>query len=152
MQKSAWRFFPAAVAAALLTVFAVNGAMIWSAVYSFPGSVDDHAFETGNKYNEILAEAARQAALGWQLNVKVISRDVEVTLTDKNGSALSAAAVQAIATHPLGPATPANLGFTTDGVKYVSTSPLPSSGQWDLGLTAVVGEIQYRVTRRIIVQ
>jgi nitrogen fixation protein FixH len=151
MQKTAWRFFPLAIMAFLVTVVIVDGGMIWSAVQSFPGAADDHAFDTGNKYNEILENAARQAALGWQLKVNVVSRDIEVTLTDQNGNVLPAA-VEAVATHPVGPASPTSLGFTSDGVKYVSTSSLPSPGQWDLGLTAVVGDVQYRATRRIIVQ
>jgi nitrogen fixation protein FixH len=152
MQKSAWRFFPLAILVFLLTVVAVDGGMIFAAVNSFPGAADDHAFDTGNKYNEILENAARQAKLGWQLNVKVVSNDIEVTLTDQNGEALPAASVEAIATHPVGPAQPTRFAFAPEGARYVAKSALPTPGQWDLGLTASVGEIKYRATRRVVVQ
>lgn len=152
MQKSAWRFFPGAVAVFLVTVVAVDGGMIWAAVHSFPGAADDHAFDTGNKYNEILANAERQAKLGWKLDVKVVSRDIQVTLTDQNGAVLPGAAVEAIATHPVGPAEPTSLAFAPQGTSYVAKSALPAPGRWDLGLTARVGEIKYRATRRIVIQ
>ncbi len=152
MQKSAWRFFPAAVIVFLVSVVAVDGGMIWSAVHSFPGSADDHAFDTGNKYNEILENAARQAKLGWKLDVKVVSHDIEVILTDQNGEALPGAAVEAVATHPAGPAEPTSFGFSPQGASYVARSALPAPGQWDLGLTASIGEIKYRATRRVVIQ
>ncbi len=152
MQKTAWRFFPAAVVVFLVTVVIVDGGMIWSAVHSFPGSAYDHAFDTGNKYNEILESAARQAKLGWKLDVKVVSRDIEVTLTDENGETLPGAAVEAIATHPVGPAQPTSLAFAPEGANYVARAALPAPGQWDLGLTARIGEIKYRATRRVVIQ
>lgn len=152
MQKSAWRFFPLAIVAFLLTVVAVDAGMIFTAVHSFPGAADDHAFDTGNKYNEILENVARQAKLGWQLDVKVVSNDIEVTLTDQNGALLSGAAVEAIATHPVGPAQPTSFAFSPQGARYVAKSALPAPGQWDLGLTASVGDIKYRATRRVVVQ
>ncbi len=152
MQKSSWRFFPLAIVASLLAVVIVDGGMIFAAVHSFPGAADDHAFDTGNKYNEILENVARQAKLGWQLNVKVVSRDVEVTLTDRDGALLPGAAIEAVATHPVGPAQPTSLAFAPEGASYVARSALPTPGQWDLGLTASVGEVTYRATRRVVVQ
>ncbi len=153
MQKSKWRFFPYVIIACLAFVVVVDSGFIWTAVKGFPGAADDHAFNVGNNYNEILERAKQQAALDWRLDVKVAGRAIEVTLTDKDGAPLPGLVVQAVATHPVGPALPTSLAFLSDGSPhYVATAPLPSSGQWDLGLTAIAGGTEYRITRRIFVQ
>ncbi|HLY54580.1 MAG TPA: FixH family protein, partial [Stellaceae bacterium] len=100
---SAWRFFPLAVALALAGVVAVDAGFIWSALASFPGAVDEHAFDTGNSYNRVLDEAAREAALGWHVEVAADGRSVAVTLSDADGKALPGVSVHAVAAHPVGP-------------------------------------------------
>ncbi len=152
MPKSRWRFFPYVIVACLAFVVMIDGGFIWAAVRGFPGTVDAQAFNVGNSYNEILERARRQAALDWHLDVKLAGRDVEVTLTDKHGAAIPNVVIQAIATHPVGPALPTHLGFSDEGSHHVSTAPLPAPGQWDLGLTAIAGETEYRITRRILVR
>ncbi|HVJ55332.1 MAG TPA: FixH family protein [Aliidongia sp.] len=150
--ESNWRFFPAAVAAGLLTVAAVNAGMIWSALASFPGAVDDHAFETGNRYNAVLDAAARQAALGWHLDLSVRERGLEAALAGPDGKPLPGLELHAIASRPVGPAETTNLDFAWQGDRYVATVPLPAPGRWVIEATADSGDVSYRATRRVLVQ
>ena len=62
-----WRWFPAAMLGSIAVVFAVNGAMIYAAVSTFPGQAGEDGFDLSNAYARVLDAAARQAALGWQL-------------------------------------------------------------------------------------
>jgi nitrogen fixation protein FixH len=149
--RSLWRFFPVGVILWLLFVVAVNAGMAWSALHSFPGIVEDHAFDRSNDYNAVLDTAAKQAALGWQLQVSVEQGRVVVTLDDRRGASVAGLMLTAVATHPLGPAETTRLDFAFDGRHHVATAPLPSTGPWDVAITGLGQEIQYRAARRVIV-
>ena len=48
-----------------LVIAAVNGVMIWLAVDTFTGIATERHYEKGLAYNQALAAAEVQAALGW---------------------------------------------------------------------------------------
>jgi len=152
MQKSKWRFFPYAAIGALTVVIVVNSAMISLAVTGFPGAVDEHAFNTGNRYNEIMDAAKKQAALGWRLRAKTQDRNVTLELLDREGHALSGAAITAIAARPVGPASSTALSFQSSDAGYVSTSALPEEGRWDLSVTASIGDAKFETIQRVVTE
>ena len=88
--RSAWRFFPWLIAAAIGVVVAVNGVMIYAAFSSFPGRAGSEGFDLSNRYNAVLDHAQREAELGWTLLAKADGTGrPEVRLTDRDGSPLS---------------------------------------------------------------
>jgi len=62
--RSAWRYFPLAVVAAMAVVIAVNFGMAWSAIRTFPGAAVRDTFDHSNDYDKVLNAAAQQAAHG----------------------------------------------------------------------------------------
>ena len=148
--RSVWRFFPHAMIGLLLTVVVVNFGMIWSATRTFPGAVDDHAFDTGNNYNAILDAAARQAALGWQLDVAAGNHAVAIRLDGKDGKPLTGVTLHIVAEHPVGPAERTEFAFAPADGSWVA--PLPSLGQWQIELVARHDDQELRATRRLVLQ
>ncbi len=150
--RTAWRFFPHAMVALLLTVVAVNFGMIWSATSTFPGAVNEHAFDTGNTYNAVLATVERQAALGWTLDIETTGPVVAIRLLDKDGTPLGGATLQAIAEHPVGPADRTELGFAELDGHYLANQALPGAGQWQIALVARRDGQEFRATRRLVLR
>jgi len=147
-----WRFFPHAIIALLMTVVAVNFGMIWSATSTFPGAVNENAFDTGNAYNAVLANVERQAALGWQLDIEAEGQIVAIRLVDKDGKPLTGVTLQAMAEHPVGPADRTDLAFTERDGRYLAGQALPGAGQWQIELVAKRDGEEFRATRRLVLR
>jgi nitrogen fixation protein FixH len=150
--RSAWRFFPWAVVAALGLVVAVNIGMAWSALRTFPGIAVDDTFDHSNDYDKVLAAAGREAALGWSLIVTVDAGRPVAILTGRDGTPLEGARVAATAERPVGPDRITQLAFRAEAPgRYVATAALTTPGQWDLLFSATAGERRFHATRRVIV-
>ena len=151
-RRSAWRFFPWAVVAALGVVIVVNVGMAWSALSTFPGTAVENTFDHSNDYDKVLAEAEREAALGWTLQVALDAGRPVVTLTARDGTPLRDAQVSATAMRPLGPDQNTKLVFRAEAPgRYVAADALAAPGQWDLLFSASAGEQRFHATRRVIV-
>jgi nitrogen fixation protein FixH len=77
-------------------VFAMNGAMIYSAISTYSGIVSNEPYRKGLHYNERISAGERQARLGWTDTVAV-SHDghIVVTLADGNGSPVIGTSISA---------------------------------------------------------
>jgi nitrogen fixation protein FixH len=152
-RRSAWRFFPWAVTAALGIVMAVNVGLVVMAVRSFPGAAPGNGFALSNAYNEVLRSEARQEALGWTLQITLDEAwHPVVMLTDRDGRALTSVIVEANAARPLGPpqTTPLSLRAISGG-RYLADAAL-TPGQWDVTLRATQGEDRMHAVRRLVVR
>lgn len=149
--RSPWRFYPIATAGALFLVFLVNAGMVWSALATFPGAAKENGFDESNVYNSVMAAAAQQKALGWQVKTALQNGRLLITLHDRTGAALNGARIDAEAERPLGVKNTTALGFLPagDGL-YLANAALPLSGQWDLALHITQGQEQVRLTRRVL--
>jgi nitrogen fixation protein FixH len=148
--RSAWRWFPWAIAGSLLTVIAVNIGLVVAAHGTFPGAVEEHAFDTGNRYNAVLADAARQAAAGFAIEARAQGRIVTIEVKDRTGHKTTAT-LHGIASHPVGPADATELNFAGADGLYQAATPLPGAGQWDIALTMKADGAAYSTTRRVVV-
>ena len=63
------RWIPWAFVGGMTLVVVVNLIMVYYAVSTFTGVTVPRSYERGRGYDEVLAEAARQDALGWQAEV-----------------------------------------------------------------------------------
>jgi nitrogen fixation protein FixH len=149
--RSAWRFFPHALIAGLGVVVLVNIGMVWAALRTFPGVAALDVFDASNGYDEVLAQAAREAALGWSVQPQGEALTPALTLADRDGQPLTGATLTAQARRPLGPDMRTAVVFEEAGPgRYVATAPLPAEGQWELRLTVEhVGQTLH-ATRRIV--
>ena len=153
-RSSPWRWFPWALAVAMGVVVAVNMGMVYAALHSFPGKAGDNEFELSNRYDRVLEQVQREAALGWTVQAQpdAAGRPV-VTLTDRNGAPLSGARLAGTAERPLGTAEARRLAFHESVAgHYVADTALPLAGQWDLLLSASAQGHDIATTRRIVVR
>jgi nitrogen fixation protein FixH len=149
--RSSWRWFPLGLVGALLTVFAVNGGMIYAAVHTFPGSAGEDGFDLSNQYDRVLADTARQASLGWQVRMELgAGPHLLLALTDRNGKALDAARIEAQAERPVGPPSTTKLALrqVADG-RFTSQEAL-APGQWTVTVSIIRNGQVLNATERLV--
>ena len=151
--RSAWDWFPWAIAAALAVVILINAGMIWAALATFPGQAGEDGFDLSNGYNQVLRAAARQKALGWHVALGVdAARRLGVALAGPDGTPLPGATAQAVAQRPVGPRETQQLTMLPrpDG-GFRAARPL-ARGQWQVALTIHAAGHVYTTERRLIVE
>lgn len=121
-------------------IIAVNFIMARFAVTTFSGTVVDNSYVASQHFNRWLAAADAQKALGWTLDVALDGeRRVEIGTHGPEGP-LVAAAVSAVATHPIGRAEERPLRFVSLGQgRFRTADPLPA-GRWKLRIVVNHGE------------
>ena len=151
--RSAWRFFPWVVCAGLGLVVMVNLAMVWAAVRTHPGAAGVNGFGLSNNYNRVIAEAEREASLGWDLRVTATDGRPVLALHDRTGQALDDARIELVAQRPVGPPMRVALRLHPEGDgRYMAEESLATTGQWDLLITATAGPKIFTATRRLVVR
>ncbi len=146
-----WGFFPYAIALGLALVAAVDGTIAWTALRTFPGTVTHSQFEDSNRYDAILENASREAALGWTTDLSVIAGVPRLRLIDRDGQKLEGARVVGQASRPLGNIAALDLVFRAVAPgEYVSETKLIDAGQWEIDLTAAVSGKRIHLSRRIM--
>ena len=151
--RSAWDWFPWAVAASLVVVILINAGMIWAAIATFPGQAGQDGFDASNGYNQVLRAAARQKALGWHVAVGVDAAGrVGVALAGPDGKPLPGATAEAVAQRPVGPRDIQHLALVPQsGGGFRAVHPL-ARGQWQVALTIHAAGHVYATERRLIVE
>lgn len=148
------RWIPWIFVAGMLVVFAVNAALITYALRSFPGLSVDAAFQRGVHYNAIIAEAARQEALGWRLAAAFKRDGLVIEAFDRDGRAITDLDLQARVSRPVEAMADVvvALRYIGDG-RYAAPIALPKSGQWDVHISASSGRAgeSVQTTRRLMV-
>ncbi len=153
-RRSAWQWFPWAVAGSMLVVMAVNFGMVYAALHTFPGRAGSDGFDLSNHYDTVLDHMQRQAALGWKVDAHAdASGHPVLALADRSGAPLIGAHVDGTAERPLGALLTTHVAFREQAPGlYVGDTPLTLPGQWDLSLVADGQGHEVVTTRRIIVR
>ena len=151
--RSAWRLFPWILAGSMGIVIAVNVVLVVTAVRSVPGAASGNGFALSNAYKQVLADEAKQEALGWSMLLELDEAQRPVmTLTDHDGHALGGTTVEASVARPLGPPQTTPLARpAVNGGRYRSDTTL-ARGQWDVTLQVTRGDDVMRAVRRLIVR
>lgn len=115
-------------------VVSVNMTMATFATTTFSGKVVDNSYVASQRFNDWLAEARAQDALGWRHAAR-LAPDRRVTLTvEADGRPLDGAVAAGFARHPIGRAADVPLRFVSPGAgRFESDAPLPA-GRWYLHL------------------
>lgn len=122
-------------------VIAVNVTMARIAIGSFGGVVVENSYVASQEYNDWLAAAAEQEALGWEVETKW-REDGRLSL--RVAGAPDALVATASARHPLGRIPSQDLVFEQAPTgEYVSTEALPQ-GRWTLRLSLASGTDEWR--------
>ena len=109
------------------------------------------SYERGRGYDTVLAEAARQDALGWQAEVALAGGALRVAATDREGRPVHGR-LDGVLLRPLdGRELP--LTFTPAGSgAWVAQIQPPERGQWEARLTLFgPNEVPFDIRRRLVV-
>lgn len=82
-RRSGW--IPWVFVGGMLLVLLVNGVLIFAAIGSFTGVTVGKSYDKGRTYNHVLAEAARQDALGWTSEVALRDGVLQVQVRGRDG-------------------------------------------------------------------
>ncbi len=168
-RRSLW--IPGALCGIFAVFLIANGVMVYFATRSWTGLATDNAYEKGLAYNEAIAAAETQAALGWRVEVTAgLGADtaataattasaataataawVEVAVADREGRPVVAEQVRARFVRPT------HVGYDRDAVltaydagRYRGEVELPLAGQWDLRVRIEHAGGVYRADRRVV--
>jgi nitrogen fixation protein FixH len=130
-------------------VIAVNIYMAKVAVGSFGGTVVDNSYVASQNYNKWLAEADKEAKLGWTVKAeRGMPGRVRLAIADNGAAGLNFTAT-ATAEHPLGRAPERQLQFVSQGDgSYLSQETLPA-GRWLLRIEVQRAGDRYRTVADI---
>lgn len=139
-------------------IFAVNGALVYFAVSSWPGLSADRPYGQGLEYNAVLLAADAQAARGWrsELSQRTAAGEVhfQVVMQTAAGAPLSGLALRLDLERPLGADDRLSVAVpeAAPGTYRATTARLPA-GRWYATLLASgSGGADYRLRYEIQVQ
>lgn len=126
--------FTAIIVSFFAVVITVNLVMARLASSTFGGVVVENSYVASQNYNEWLAAAEKQKALGWTATA-ARQADGRVALT-LAGATDAGVTVEAVARHPLGRQSDVALAFSATGAgQFLSETALPA-GRWKLRIAA----------------
>jgi nitrogen fixation protein FixH len=137
-------------------IFAVNGVFMYMALSTHTGG-ESSPYQRGLAYNEIIADAARQDAQGWQASL-IYERDAHrltLDLTDDAGAPLSGLSVDAVAGRPTTSRHDATVDFVERSPGHYEVGLRLEPGQWVVTLAArprPMDEPSYRLKQRVFVK
>ena len=139
-------------------VIAVNGVFTWFALDSWTGLAETHSYQKGLAYNDELAAAERQKALGWRSDVRLDgatdARTVTIEMRDAGGAPLTGLAVGLRLLRPTHEGLDREVAAAEQapGI-YTAEIDLPEAGRWNVRLDVVAGNGRsYRMTHEVFVK
>ena len=123
-------------------VMSVNAVFVYIAVTGFSGIETEDAYVKGLAYNETLAAAEAQKALGWRVNLDTEglggdALQVVAEFRDRQGYPLNDLSINVELRRPTNEGFDQRTSLSLEGEgRYLSTVALPLKGQWDLYLVA----------------
>ena len=131
-KRSTW--IPWVFVGGMALVVLVNLVLVYAALSTFTGVTTGQSYDRGRSYNQVLAEAARQDALGWAAQVTLDGRVLTVTVRDRDGLPLGGR-IEGVLLRPLEGAE-LRLDFAAAGPgRFIAFADLPAAGQWEARLT-----------------
>lgn len=152
-RRSLW--IPWALGGIFLVFLIANGVMVYFAGRSWTGLETESAYEKGLAYNDTIAAAEAQAALGWRVDVEagvagVSEAWIEVRLADREGRPIAAQQVWARLVRPTSEGHDRDAALTAVGAgRYRGVFDLSLPGQWDLRVRIEHAGGVYRTSRRV---
>jgi nitrogen fixation protein FixH len=148
------RLIPWYIVAFFVVVAILDGIFVYLATSTHTGVVTERAYDKGIAYNETVAAAEAQQALGWQGEITLAAdRTLTFSLVDADGQPLSGATVKAEFMRP----TQAGMDFTVELTEdaaglYGAAVDFPVEGLWDVRVFALEGERDFQHHQRLVVK
>jgi nitrogen fixation protein FixH len=143
------RWIPWAFVGAFVVIIAVNLVLVVASVSTFTGLTTAHSYDRGRAYNAVLAEAARQDALGWTAQIALEGEALAVAVADREGLPVGGR-LEGVLLRPL-EGTQLALDFAAAGSgRFLAHAVLPAAGQWEARLTLHgVDGVRFDIRQRI---
>lgn len=144
------RFVPWIIAGFYLTFMSVLVGFVFIAYAHPPADSTEEAYDKGLAYNETLARASQQAALGWRSDTVYSQGHTTFSLRDRQLAPVRHARVRAWFVHPGDAAFDRQFDMAEDGDgTYWADTVLPTRGLWTVHVTAAVDGDEYQSVTRI---
>jgi nitrogen fixation protein FixH len=128
------RWIPWVFVGGMTLVVVVNGLLVWFALSTFTGVTVTRAYERGRGYDQVLAEAARQDALGWRGDITLEAGVLRVVMQNDAQQPLHGR-LEGVLQRPLeGVEVPLGFGATGHGRFAARLEPL-RAGHWEARIT-----------------
>lgn len=155
-------WYPYIFVGCFVLVVGVNGALAYFATSTFTGLETEGAYQKGLAYNQNLALARAQDAMGWSVETKVTPGaispdgakvDIAVSYHDRDGKPVDGMAVEADIIRPTakGMDRHETLKPLGNGV-YGGTYTLPARGVWDMDVAANGNGASYQHSQRFVIK
>jgi nitrogen fixation protein FixH len=128
------RWIPWVFVGGMTVVILVNIVLVYAALSTFTGVYTSRSYDRGRTYNQVIAEAARQDALGWTTRVVLEGGVLSLVATDREGLPVGGR-VEGVLHRPLeGSEVPLDFAAAGHG-RFIALAELPAAGQWEARLT-----------------
>jgi nitrogen fixation protein FixH len=132
--------------------------MAYFATSTFTGLSTEEPYQKGLAYNQNLAAAKAQDAMGWAVDAQVEPQPAQghrvrvvVTYKDRDGKPVQGLNVNARVVRPTAAGYDSNLVFSpADPGQYVALLDLPLEGVWDMDVVAKGKDSAYQFARRLV--
>lgn len=150
--KKSDKWIPWYFVAFFVVLAILDGIFVYIATSTHTGVVTDEAYQRGLDYNDTIAAAEAQVALGWSGTVELRNGQLVGVLSDANGRAMVGARAQAHFFRPTqdGSDFSVSLSEVSDG-RYVSPVINAVPGQWDVRIFVEWKQKQFQTAERIVV-
>ncbi|MBX9633802.1 MAG: FixH family protein [Magnetospirillum sp.] len=157
-QRGWW--YPYIFVGGFLVVVAVNASMAYFATSTFSGISTDGAYQKGLAYNQNLAMARAQEALGWTVETKVkpiadtqaVKASILVSYRDRDGKAVEGLDVHARLVRPTAKGHDMDVALSPQGNGlYGGAYTLPLNGVWDMDVVATGSDSAYEHAQRFVI-
>ena len=118
---------------AFTVIIAVNLALAFNAVKTFPGLEVKNSYVASQSFDK---DRAEQQALGWLVLGEAHDGEVTLSITDADGAPVEVARLEATLGRPTHIKEDTNPDFKFDGRRYVAPAEL-APGNWNIRMVAV---------------
>jgi len=121
-------------------MFIANGALVYTALSTLHGEEMENSYDASQAYNQRLAEARAQDALGWEVNVTTrqegAGERVVAEFRDRSGQTIPGLEARARFVHPFDRSADRETALASDGGAYEGVAGPLRSGRWTLVIEA----------------
>jgi nitrogen fixation protein FixH len=144
------RWIPWAFVGGMLAVVAVNLVLVVASLSTFTGVTVGKAYERGRHYDDVLAEAARQDALGWKADVAVAGGALQMVVLDREGQPVPGRVDGTLLRPVEGTTQPLDFAAVAAG-RWAAALGAPRAGLWEARLRVTGPDGQHLDIRRRLV-
>ena len=134
-------------------IIAVNLTMAYFANSTWSGLVVANGYIASQSFDDDLAKARAQDAMGWTVEVSHAPNRVRVSFADRSKAPLTGMTVTGMLRRPTTDRQDQALAFASEGTGHYIAEAALAKGVWDIEITAAgAGGETYRKTYRLFVE